>query len=59
MEDDRGGDMTEGWGGFLGFLDFFAHVGRAPWCIRGPFRAPVAGIFQWATAHAGRIGGPV
>ena len=50
--------MKEGWGGHLVLLNVFAHVGRVPWCSRGPCRALVAAIFLWTTARAGTIGGP-
>ena len=50
--------MTERQSGLLGLLNVFAHVGSERWCSRGPCRAPVAAIFQWATACAGTIGGP-
>ena len=49
--------MTEGWSGFLGLLDFFAHIGRERWCIRRPCRALVATIIPWSTARAGTVGG--
>ena len=50
--------MKEGWGGLLVLLNVFSHVGCASWCSRGPCRALVAEIFRWATARAGKIGGP-
>ena len=53
-----GGVLSEGRSGFLGLLDVFTHVGRGPWCSRGPCRAPVPAIFRWETACAGTIFGP-
>ena len=57
MKDDQGIGLTEGWGGFLGLIDGLAHVGRDPWCSRGPHRDPVVAIFQWEDTHTGTIGG--
>ena len=42
----------------MGLLNVFDHVGCEPWCRRGPCRAPVVEIFQWATACTWTIGGP-
>ena len=58
MKDDRGDGLAEDRGGFLGLLDGFDHVGREPWCSRGPRRALVAEIIRWAATRTGTIGGP-
>ena len=39
-----GGGLKEDRGGLLGLLNFLAHVGREPWCSRGPRRDPAATI---------------
>ena len=44
VEDNRVDGLADDWGGFLGLLDGFTHIGREPWCSRGPLRAPVAAI---------------
>ena len=56
-ENDWGDGMTEGRGGLLGLLNVLDYFGCERWCSRGPCRAPVAAIYQWATARAGKIGG--
>ena len=38
--------MIEGWGGFLGIFDFFAHICREPWCSRSLCRAPADYYFS-------------
>ena len=58
MKDDRGDDLAEVWGGFLGILDVLAHVGRDTWCSKGPRRAPVAAIYRWEATHTGKIYSP-
>ena len=49
--------LSEGQGGFMGLLDGLAHVGREPWCSRGPCMALVAEIFEWAVTRTGTIDG--
>ena len=53
-----GGWPNRGSGQLLAPPRFFTHVGREPWCSRGPCRDPVAAIFRWETARTGTIGGP-
>ena len=58
MKYNRGDSLAEGWSGFLGLLDGFAHVGRETWCSRAPRRSLVAAIIQRAATCTGMIVGP-
>ena len=58
MKDDWVNGLAEDWGGFLGLLGGFSHVGREPCCSRGPRKSLIASIIRWAATHTGKIGGP-
>ena len=59
MENDRFDGLAEVWGGFLGLLGFFSHIGCETWFSRSPCMAQVAVIIRWETDCAGMVGGPV